>query len=41
MVDDQRVSFGMDDIYFMTVISLRGDIVNLCGGSPIKGELSI
>jgi len=35
------VSFGMDDVYFMTRISRRGEVVNLQGGSNIEGELSI
>ena len=40
MVDDQRVSFGMDNVYFMNGLSCRGEVVNLCGGSCIEGALS-
>jgi len=41
LVDDQRVSFTLDNVYFMTGLSHRGEAVNLHGGGHLEGDLSV
>ena len=41
IVDGERVSFEVEDIYFMTRLSCRGEVVNLQGGGHIEGALII
>ena len=41
LVDDQRVSFSLDDVYFMTGLSRRGEAVNLRGGGRLEGALFV
>lgn len=41
IVDGKRVSFGVEDIYFMIGLSHRGEKVNLHGGIQIEGALTI
>lgn len=40
IVDGEWVSFEVEDIYFMIVLSCIGKVVNLQGGSHIEGALS-
>lgn len=41
IVDVDRVPFGVEDVYFMTGLSQRGELVNIRGGGWIKGALTI
>ena len=41
IVDGERVSFKLEDIYSMTILSHRGEVVNLRGGDHIEGALTI
>ena len=41
IVDGVRVSFGVEDIYFMTRLSCRGEVVNLHGGILIEGDITV
>lgn len=41
LVVDQRVSFPLDDVYFMTNLSCQGEVVNLHGGGHLEGYLFV
>lgn len=41
MVDDQKVSFDIDNVYFMIGLSHRGEVVNPHGGIHLEGVLSV
>lgn len=41
LVDDQRIYFTLDDVYFMNSPSRWGEAVNLHGGGRLEGALLV